>query len=374
MESVSGAQFNDMFSTKVASADGRESLNALGGDYIRDRLREVSFKKKVVPEKRVTKNDCQVSVNHDTLIMIVEIEPKTRAMVMTFRGQPSAKMISGKRCEAAFFTISSEMYYKTEEELMVYKMPITKIMEENVVKDMDEIQDREWLLHCEAACQAMQKEANGGVVTSLTATAIKGGSVVEFKIRKGEIARTQTTNTATVWPCQRTDLVQGFKLNDGNRLRTEMFLITEVDFDDLLQLTTADQGDKIQSETMVDGYTYNKMLGRRYIRTIKTDILRPGNIYFFVAPQFFAKSYVLNSTRFYIDKVANVIFFQAWENIADVIANVAGIGKIELYSGDATTNDNGGLRSRFVPVDEDALGAVNNRVEQGFVFPKVSSY
>jgi hypothetical protein len=52
--------------------------------------------------------------------------------------------------------------------------------------------------------------------------------------------------------------------------------MTEVDWDDILQWTVEDFGDRLQSETAVDGYKYNTLLGRAYIRTIKTDILRAG--------------------------------------------------------------------------------------------------
>jgi hypothetical protein len=190
-------------------------------------------------------------------------------------------------------------------------------------------------------------------------------------VRKGELARAATTDDATVRPMQRKDIVEGFKLLDGNRLRCERWLVTEMDWDDQLSWTVEDQGDRIQSETTVDGYKYNTLLGRPYIRTVKTDILRPGNLYFFTSPEFFGKFYVLNQTKFYIDKVANMITFQAWEDIAMSVINIASARKVELYSADATVNDNESLRDSFIPVAEESLGAVNNRVDQGLKFPQV---
>ena len=373
--SVSGRMLNEAFIQKLGSAEGKEKTAEYGGSYIRDRLREVSFARKVVPPEQVTRADCQRSVNHDTLVKIVDVEPKSRAMAITFRGAPSARFIRGPKAEVAFFTISSEMFQKTEQELLAYEMPITKIIEENSVKDIQEIEDREFLIHIEAACQALQTEANGGVSTSLSYTTITAGTVVEFSIIKGELARTAGASDATVRPLQRPDIVNLFKLLDGNRLRCERLLMTEVDWDDLLQWTVEDFGDRIQSETAVDGYKYNTVLGRPYIRTIKTDILRPGNIYAFTKPEFFGKFYVLNNTKFYIDKVANTITFQAWEDIAMSVINIAAVRKLELYSADANpTTDAQTLLTRFVPVDEDQLGAVNNRVDSGLKFPQVTQF
>ena len=363
---------NDLFNTRLGEPGGKEKMAEFGQSYIRDKLREVSFVRKIVPPEQVTRTDCQRSTKHDTLIKIIDIEPSSRAMAISFRGQPTARFIRGEKAEVAFFTISSEMFQKTEQELLAYEMPITKIIEENSVKDIGEIEDREFVIHVEAAVQALQQEANGGTVTTLNAPALQGANpTVEFSVRKGELARAAATDDAVVRPLQRKDITEGFKLIDGNRLRCERFLMTEVDWDDILSWTVEDNGDRIQSETTVDGYKYNTLLGRPYIRTVKTDILRPGTLYFFTSPDFFAKFFVLNQTKFYIDKVANLITFQAWEDIAMSVINIAAARKVELYSADATSNDSDSLLDEFIPVSEDALGAVNNRVGEGLKFPNV---
>lgn len=372
--SVPATILNDLFSQKLDTAEGKEKVSEYAGTYIRDRLREVAYSRKVLPPQMVTRADCQRSVNHDTLVKIIDIEPKSRAMSLTFRGQPTARFIRGKRAEVAFYTISSEKFEKTEQELLAYEMPVTKVIEDNSVKDIQEIEDREFTTHIEAAVQALQAEANGGSITTLNATAIGAGSVIEFSVRKGELARVAASDDGTVLPVQRPDFVNLYKLLDGNRLRAEMVLITEVDWDDILQWTVEDFGDKVQSETTVDGYKYNLLLGRAYVRTIKTDILRPGNIYTFTKPDFFGKFFILNNTKFYIDKIANLITWQSWEDIAISVINIASVRKIELYSGDATSNDADGILSGVVPVAEEDLGAENNRVAEGLVFPGVEVF
>ena len=374
MSGVSPRVLNDLFNSKLSTSEGKEKIAEYGGSYIRDRLREVSFVRKILPPQQVTRTDCQRSVNHDTLVKIIDVEPQSRAMAITFRGQPTARFIRGERAEIAFFTISSEIFQKTEQELLAYEMPITKIIEENSVKDIQEIEDREFVLHIEAACQALQTEANGGSAVALHYTTVNAGTVVEFSIRKGELARTAGADDATVRPLQRVDVVNLFKLIDGNRLRAERLLMTEVDYDDILQWTVEDNGDRIQSETTVDGYKYNTLLGRAYIRTIKTDILRPGNVYCFTKPEYFGKFYILNNTKFYIDKVANMITFQAWEDIGMGVINIAAVRKLELYSGDASSLDTDGLLANFIPSAEEDLGAINNRVEAGLKFPQVSQF
>ena len=374
MSAVPARILNDLFNQKLDTSEGKEKVSQYAGTYVRDRLREVSYARKIVPPQMVTRQDCQRSVNHDTLVKIIDVEPKSRAMAITFRGQPTARFIRAPRAEVAFFTISSEKFEKTEQELLAYEMPITKVIEDNSVKDIQEVEDREWTIHVEAAVQALQAEANGGAVTTLNATAVQGGGVVEFSVRKGELARAATSDDGTVLPVQRPDFVNLYKMLDGKRLRAEMVLITEVDWDDILQWTVEDFGDKVQSETTVDGYKYNLILGRAYTRTIKTDILRPGNIYVFTKPDFFGKFFILNNTTFYIDKIANLITWQSWEDIAMAVINIASVRKMELYSGDATSLDADGILADVIPVAEEDLGAENNRVDQGLHFPDVEVY
>jgi hypothetical protein len=295
-------------------------------------------------------------------------------MALTFRGQPTARFIRAPRCEVPFYTISSEKFEKTEQELLAYEMPVTKIIEDNSVKDLQEIKDREWTRHIESAVQALQTEANGGSPTALNASGVIAGSVVQSSIIKGQGCITVAADDFVVQPILRPDLVNLFKLLDGNRLRSERFLMTEPDYDDILSWTLQDMGDKMQSETMVDGYKYNVLLGRKLIRTIKTDILRTGNVYCFTAPEFLGKNYILNNTKFYIDKVANMITWQSWMDVALAVINIASVRKLELYGGAVTpTVEDSGYAAKL-PVAEDALGAVNNRVDDGLKFPDVSQY
>ena len=49
------------------------------------------------------------------------------------------------RWHIPFFSIQSERFEKTEQELKAYEMPITKIIEENSVKDLQEITDAQSL-------------------------------------------------------------------------------------------------------------------------------------------------------------------------------------------------------------------------------------
>jgi hypothetical protein len=366
----------EAFNTRLDSQDGKDKMAEYGGVFIRDRLREQSFWRHIVPPQNVTRADCQRSVNHDTLVKIVDVEPQSKALAVDFRGHGNARFIRAPRAEVPFFTIMSEKFEKTEQELLAYEMPITKVIEDNTVKDIQEIEDREGLRHNEAGIQALQTETNTTTTVEFNATNVRAANpnAQEVSVAKGSLALAADGVDFLVRPIQRPDLVKLFNLLDDNRLRSERILITEADHNDILQWTVEDTGDRIQSETVVDGYKYNTLLGRKVVRTIKSDILRRGNVYVFAAPEFYGKFYILNNTKFYIDKIGNRIIWWSWEDIGLANINIAGSRKLELYRGSVRpTATDTGYEAR-IPVEEEDLGAENNRVDANLHFPQVEQY
>mgnify|MGYP003646781983 CR=1 FL=1 len=390
-------QLNDLFAHKLDTTEGREKIAMLGGEFVKDRLREDAFCRMVFPPRKVKRSELQISMTHDTLVKIVFMEPQSRAMTMSFRGQPDSKYYRAERFEVPFYTIGSERYEKTEEELAVYSMPITEIIRKNVVRDIGEIEDYGFLTHSEAAVQSLQKEKNGvafstGFSDTLACTAfnVNAGTAIEHgKIKANDVLATTAAATAAagiteelVVPCQKDDFIKLFKTfvgrgGQGSRLRCDSFLISDYDWEEINGWTISDVGDATAKETTVMGYKASTVIGRKYIKTIKTDILRPGNIYAYAAPEFVGGFLIWSNIKFYADKERNKVSFEAWENIGMYFANVAGVRKLELYAGssDVTTGtSNAALLANFSPVDEDSLGAPNNLVADGQTFPQVSDF
>ena len=372
MSAVPAKVLNDLFFEKVATTDGKEKIAEFGGTYIRDRLREVSFARKILPPQPVQRTECQRSVNHDTLVKIVDIEPNSKAVALTFRGQPTARFIRAPRFEIPFFTISSEKFEKTEQELLAYEMPITKIIEENSVKDIQEIEDRQFLIFIESAVQAMQLDANSGTPAAFNITNL--GTTVAVSVVKGDGAIAGGADDFVTYPILKPDFIKLKKLLHRRKLRAERMVITEPDYDDISAWTIQDVGMTIAGETSVEGWKASTVVGLKIIRTIKTDLLREGNVYCFTAPEFMGRFYVLNQTKFYIDKIANLITWQSWEDIAIGIGNIASIVKLELYGGSVTPGATDTGYAAKLPFEESDLGAVNNKADAGLTVPAVDQY
>jgi hypothetical protein len=378
MSAVPTRLINDSFLQKISTPDGNAKVAEATGTVIRDRLREVSVFRKLMPPENVTRADCQISTKHDTLTKMVHLEPKSRAMTMAFDGNPKVTIIRAPRVECGFYMISSEEYQKTTQELMVYDIPVTQMIEENIGNDMQEIEDRQQLLHAFAAVWAMQKEANGGVEREMSSTTLAPGAANrprEVHVMKSAAAAADPNQTSELHPFRRSDITKLIRSVANRRLKLSQLVWPEPDWCDVLDWTLNEQGDKMQSESLVDGYKYNLLLGFNIIRTIKTDIFRPGRVWGFPAANFLGKNYVLNAPQFYIDKVRNRITFSAWEDVGSIFVNLAGIVCVESFSSDSNpATDIHGLLAESRPLAEEALGAVNNMVEAGIRFPAIQSY
>ena len=404
MATDNGTLLNEMFMTRMNTSEGKEKIAAYGGNYIRDRLREDGFLRAILPPKDVSPNDpdIQVSMTHDTLVKIVEMEPQSRGASMSFRGGPSVNYFTAARFETAFFTVGSQRFEQTEQELLAYRMPITEILKRNIANDVQEIEDRILLTHSESACQSLQQDAQGltfgapyAAAVAFTARNVALNAVVEVgKVKSIDCVQNTAAGSnaagcdeALVFPVQKDDFIKLFKTFNGNgsttgrspasRLICDKVLMTNQDWEDVNSWSLSDMGDKLVGETTVDGYKSSKLIGRTIIRTLKTDLLRPGNLYAYAAPEFLGGFCILNKLKFYADKERNKFSFEAWEDVCVYLANVAAVRKMELYAGSVETltgATNVVTRGLRLPVSEENLGRLNHLVGENQTFPQILDF
>lgn len=294
---------NELFVEKLSSPEGLEKVAQEGGAFVRQKLREVSFARKIVQPQYVTRPELQRSVNHDGLVKIVDIEPDSKAMTVNFRGNPTTNYVMGERFEIPFFMVSSEDFQKTEEELLAYDMPLTEVIERNSVLDIQKIEDTAFLGQVEAAIAV--EEALTPNSKSITGSFASDGTI------------------------DRSDFKDLFDLLDGDELRSEIILMSNTMFNRLMLYPATTVGDAIGSEQHINGYTYSTIFGRKLVVSNKVSLL--GNtIYAFTSQDFFGQFLILNDTKFWIDKKKNIISWAAYESIGMGIGNTRSVAKIVL--------------------------------------------
>lgn len=299
MEKSAADAMNSAFAELMDTPEGQKEVQDAGLTYIKQILREESFVRKILPPVNITKYDTQRSVTSDTVEKVVDIEPNSTAFALNFRSEAEAKFVEAPRYSIPFFTVSSQVFEKTEQELFAYESPVVKIIEDNSVKDIQEIEDTVWINSTERTVNSTDAQLR-----------------LPGKTRLDE--KTMLTDT--------------FRLIDSQRLQTDCMLMSTPTFDDILALPTEQIGDGMNSEIVKDGYSYNVLLGKKMIVTTKTNLVPFGVVWMFAKQKYLGNFFILNNTKFYINKIADLIRWKTWEVIGIGIGNINSISKLEFGS------------------------------------------
>lgn len=303
-DNLSAQVINDMFLQKLSTEP--EKVASSAGAFIRKKLREVSFARKILMPEYVTKADCQRSLKHDQLVKIVDIEPDSKAMAVNFRGAGDVTYVEGDRYEISFYKVESDTYQKTESELLAYEMPLTELIEKNTVKDIQTIEDQGFMTRVKAAISVSSK--NSHINTSGT---YNGKISPEVFITLFNLLENSSSTTST-----------------AVRLKTDLLLMNQADFNEILLWSASTVGDTVGSEMVVNGYKYGTLFGKKLITTIKGDLVKKGCVYAFAAKEYLGHSYILDDTKFWIKKEKDVISWVAWELIGMGIGNTDAIAVV----------------------------------------------
>ena len=309
MADLTAQELNELFLHKLD--DDREKVAANGAAYVRQKLREVSFARKILNPTYITKADCQRSVNHDQLVKIVDIEPDSKAMAINFRGAGDTTYVEGNRYEIAFYKIESDTFEKEEVELLAYEMPITSILENNSVKDIQRIEDKGFIDKVEAAIAVEHAIKNNSKSPSVTVSGVDYPTAAVF------------TELFNALEGGNDDATTGY-----NPLKTDIVLMNYIDFNKLIQMPSTTVGSNVAGEVTVNGYKYPTLFGKKVVVTNKSEYVGPGTIYAFAAQEFLGHSYILNDTKFWIEKKKDIVSWVAWEHIGVGIGNTKACAKV----------------------------------------------
>lgn len=294
-EGLDAQTFNNLFIERLDTTDGLQKVAAAGAAFVRSKIREIGFARRILPPEPVTRADCTRSTDHDTLIKIVDIEHESKAMAVNFASEADERYVQGKRYALPFFKVESEKFVKNEGELLAYDYPVTKVIEENSVKDIQRVEDEKFIEYAEAA------------------VAITG-------------KRLASTATAA----DRKELNKLFKMIDYDQLYVGTVLMNTTDFDDYMIQPATEVGSPLASEITVNGYKYPTILKRKLVVTNKHDIVLPGEVWAFTDPAYLGNFFILNDVKFWIKKEADLVLWKTWEYVAEGFGNIKSIAKLEL--------------------------------------------
>jgi len=296
-----------MFLRKLDSEpDFEKKASAKLTGYIRDRIRDTVFARKILGTHTITPQECQVSVRHEGLVYIHEMEPDSSAMSMAWTGEPWTQYVRPKKYEIPFFQIGTKEFAIHENELMATRLALTKIVEKNAINDMGTVEDHRFLTMCEACAVQTGKVVKG--VNCLSGTASGDIEVDDIQHIKNSLAEDRRAGTT--------------------------LLVNDVDLNGLMKWNALEMGDKWKGEQVWGNAQADKIFGLKVIRTAKTNLLKSGNIWLFCDPEWVGLFLLLAGfPKAEVRKERSKITWSSWEMLGMSIANGRAMAKLELYAG-----------------------------------------
>lgn len=353
-------KFNAVFGEAIRrGGEMLEKTAEASGLFVQKKLRENAFCRKILTPQTVTEKECQRSLTDDSLEYVDDIEPDSIAMHINWRGEPEKSWIMGKRYSIKFHTISSDQFQKTESELRAYRMPITKIIEQNIIRDIQEQEDVTFMKHVFAGLfLSTRHRYNQLVADGVLATTKNFTSETEMvnylftqnkafqgawaAIPNAALNRSRGFHSNVLFSDQtefnRIVLRELTKVTAAREMKQTVFLMHEYDYADTIAWSLNEAGLEITSEIVRNGYKYTTIAGQTFVTTIRDNqnLVMPGQIFGFPSPQFLGKFLILDNTKFFINRRGRFIEMEAWEEIGAGFGNVLGISCLLLKGAEIT--------------------------------------
>lgn len=279
---------------------GVEKAASAMTDFVRVKIREASFARKILPPKPITSTDLVQNLDTDQPMRIIEMDKVSTAYPVTFVEPAHEKYYTGTKFPVYHTKIESEEFYKPVEEIMTYRVPIKTIVQENYLKDIQIAEDAAFM------------------------------KAVNTVIANREAASAGDATYTVARPLTPAIIAEGLKKLVTKEVPIGTILINEADFLDLLKSTSTTVGSMVMEDIVVNGFSYTKILGYNFIRTIKKDIVPAGSIYLFSTPEYLGVFDILCDVKAYVEQKGSHLRFYLYETVGIALGNINGVAKIVL--------------------------------------------
>ena len=291
---ITAQVLNQNWLEKTASHDKRAQQE--NNAFVRDRMRQESFWRNIVPPALVRDDELDRSLDHDLPRKIVEKEPDSVATHVPFKGTGRRVWFSGQRYEVGFGKVESQRFIKSKFELMTYQNDIRKILTDNIVKDMSDQED----IYAWDTVNAIMAANPGQKLTP------SGG-------------------------LNANNVVNGMKNLLSRKIPIGKILCTKELYMDALKLPATSVGDIVASRHYDEGIESEANLwGIPVITTIKNDII-PANTMLICGPsEYIGNFFLLQDATLYIKQEADILEFWSYSAMGIGFGNHKSLTMIEF--------------------------------------------
>ena len=346
-------KFNQAFVNALQDPDPSKftKLAQVTNNWVQLRLRENAFCKVILKPMMISPKECQRDLTGKVLYFLEDVEPEHKAMSINFRGMPQTEYVTTERYRIDFHKLSSKRLQFSEEDLWVMKLPLFSILEQNMIKDIQEQEDQMFMYHVNSAIFQATTFRRNDLIDRGSLTGNKffqdGGYLMNYLFTKtaaawtgalapGDLDRATSYESNIVLSEEekftRAVLEELANIPTYREMQGSVLLMHEGVYNHTLSWGPADAGYKIVEEIVVGGYQYKTFGKYTFVTTLRDNeyIVPTGAIYIFPEERFMGKFLILNKTKFYMEKKYNYVHMMAWEHVGAGFGNIMGIGLVVL--------------------------------------------
>jgi hypothetical protein len=304
----SSAVFNQTFFEKLASNDAghrkeaAESINA----YTRTRMREDSFLDRIMPAQDIANEDLTRQVHTDKPMVVIDREGDSPAAIsVPFATQPTNFYIRFPRYVCSFERIQTPRFTKDVAELRTWTMDVRQVISDNAIKDMLAEKDGKFLLAVNTALR--------GAGLTVPAT-----GAVQYKQIVGGIDRNSLADMLKIMP------------STPFHLEAHTCLTNVITNKELWKFGRDEMGGDKSQDIMVNGWSMETFMGKRWLFTLKTELVPNGAVFMFSDPRFIGKHFQLEAPTMFIRQEAFMLEFFSYENSGATLGHIAGLARADF--------------------------------------------
>lgn len=290
---------------------GIQKVAQAATDMIRWRVREGSICRNILTPVQITANDLIPSLTDDDPLYYGEVEPETPGgVVVPLGARTKAWYFYGKRYQARFSRLMTPRFMKDTSQLLTYKTDLRQVFSDNALKDLLALEDYKFFNTINNMLSPSGAMAFGETIPQT--------GIVQWNQLSQDITLDSVNDALSMM----TDSTYGLR---------PATVVVNVNFAYQLQKWTRDEfGGDLAQEVHLKGWTEREFMGARWLITIKNWLVPNGTMYMFAPQEFIGKTLVLEDTTMHVEKKAFMVEFWAYQQIAQVIANMAGICRCDI--------------------------------------------
>lgn len=300
---------NETFIDMVENDGMRKRAQDDASDYIRLKLREEGFSRKIIEPVDVG-NDFDRALWTDKPIKIYDKESDVpMSYSVGYANTPINVYIRPSRFAVTPTMIISPKVTKHKWELRTYKYDVKQVFADNMVKDMQAIEDRQLLTTMNVALVAQN-------------TQIPGTNATLWKSIGGGFSR-----SSTVEACY--GVMQATEWN----IPVETCLVNNITFKEYFKWRRDEVGGDLSEKNLVQGWSQVKLHNVNWLVTLKRGLVANNTQYMFGPTKFLGKSCLFTPPTMYFEvQHVGMYGFYAVEEIGTTLAHVGALARVDYLS------------------------------------------